>query len=132
MATVSGTRFFIYGRWLTFLTDCTDTFDILLTRDLGKAHIIDFNPYAPRTDPLLFTYDELLDLLKAGMSAADATPRPEFRVIDSRSHPTASRNAPTHQHNMVPIEALAMGHGRTLEEFSQVWQEEVRRSAADD
>ncbi|TCD71477.1 hypothetical protein EIP91_008857 [Steccherinum ochraceum] len=116
----------IKGKWEA--TDGNYTFDLLLTRDLTRAHIIDFNPYAPQTDPLLFTYDELLDVLK---TTGPTPAKPEIRTIDSRAHPAASRNAPTHQHNMVPIEALAMGHGRTIQEFSEVWEEEVRRSTAD-
>jgi len=121
----------IKGKWEA--TDGNYTFDLLLTRDLTRAHIIDFNPYASRTDPLLFTYDELFDLLKAAMSRTSTErSKPEFRIIDSRSHPAATRNAPAHQHNMVPIEALAMGHGRTIQEFSEVWEEEVRRSATDE
>lgn len=118
----------------THLTASVDVFDLLLTRDLTRAHIIDFNPYAPRTDPLLFTYDELLNFLLLQTTADTSTDagdvKPEFRIIDSRAHPAASRNAPTHQHNMVPIEALAMGHGRNIQEFSEVWEEEVRRASA--
>ena len=112
----------------------TDTFDFLLTRDLAKGHIIDFNPYAPRTDSLLFEYDELLDLLTEasyGISSANGF-QPVLKVVDSRSHPAASRNAPIHQHNMVPMEALALSGGRNVEEFAEIWQEQLRRSAVDE
>lgn len=78
-----------------------------------------------RTDPLLFTYDELHALLLA------RPPQPELRVVDSPSHPAATRNAPAHQHNMVPIEALAMSSGRDVLEFTNVWQDEVRNSMAE-
>ncbi|KAG8907289.1 hypothetical protein FRC01_007737, partial [Tulasnella sp. 417] len=78
-------------------------FDILLTRSLESAHIIDFNPYAPRTDALLFTYEELHML-----SSSSPANLPELRVITSRSHPMASRNAPANQHNMIPREALEL------------------------
>lgn len=108
----------------------TDTFDFLLTRDLTKGHIIDFNPYAPRTDSLLFEYDELLDLLTEasyGVSSANGF-QAALKVVDSRSHPAASRNAPIHQHNMVPMEALALSGGRNVEEFAEIWQEQLRRS----
>ncbi|KAH8102611.1 D123-domain-containing protein [Cristinia sonorae] len=119
------------GKWEA--TDGNYTFDLLLTRDLSRGHVIDFNPYAPRTDPLLFTYDDLFELLKSRISSiTDSPPKPEFRVIDSRTHPAASRNAPTHQHNMVPIEALAMGHGRNIQEFSEAWEQEVRRAVVED
>jgi hypothetical protein len=102
-----------------------DTFDFLLTRDLSKGHIIDFNPYSPKTDPLLFTYEELLELLHSASST------PELRVVDSPSHPAAARNAPAHQHNMIPIEALMLSSGRNVEEFADVWREELRRSTAE-
>ena len=77
-----------------------------------------------RTDPLLFTYDELHTRL---LARAD---RPELRVVDSPSHPAATRNAPAHQHNMVPIEALAMSAGRDAQQFADAWQEEIRKSMA--
>jgi len=69
--------------------------DLLLTRSLESAHIIDFNPYAPRTDALLFTYAELyalhLDLTETAAAAPGVRPMPELRVIDPASHP---RSAP--------------------------------------
>ncbi|GLB38477.1 putative D123 [Lyophyllum shimeji] len=122
------------------------TFDFLLTRDLSRGHILDFNPYAPRTDPLLFTYEELAELLEARMpaetSSASTLPNgdqhhaapsllPEFRVIDSRAHPAATSSAPAHQHNMVPFEALSLSSGRDIEEFANIWKEEIRKSAAE-
>lgn len=98
-----------------------DVFDVLLTRDLSRFHILDFNPYAPRTDTLLFTYEDLHLLFLS----TDATP--ELRVIDSKSHPAATRNAPANQHNMVPFEALSLSSGRGVEDFQKVWEQEVRK-----
>ena len=98
-------------------------FDILLTRDLSRAHVVDFNPYAPHTDPLLFTYEELNGILTDGSERL-----PVFKVVDSRAHPGASRNAPVHQHNMVPLEVLALSAGRTVTDFADVLEEEIKRS----
>jgi len=121
----------------------SDTFDFLLTRDLSRGHIIDFNPYAPRTDPLLFTYEELAELLEARIPAETSSTStlpngaqdhaapsllPEFRVIDSRSHPAATSNAPAHQHNMVPFEALSLSSGRDIEEFADTLKNEIQES----
>lgn len=100
---------------------------MLLTRDLARFHIIDFNPYAPRTDSLLFTYEELATLF----AAAASTPAPTLRVIDSPAHPAATRNAPQYQHNMVPLEALTLSEGRNMEEFAAAWMEQVRRGAVE-
>ncbi|THH20543.1 hypothetical protein EW146_g822 [Bondarzewia mesenterica] len=97
-------------------------FDILLTRDLERFHILDFNPYAPRTDALLFTYEELRDL-----AASVPTPLPRLRIIDSRAHPAAVHNAPAHQHNMVPFEALSLSSGRDIGDFREVWEEQIKR-----
>ncbi|KAL4243473.1 Cell division cycle protein 123 [Abortiporus biennis] len=113
----------IKGKWEA--TDGNYVFDILLTVDLTRAHIIDFNPYAPRTDPLLFTYDELQTLALKNLE-------PTLRVIDSRNHPAATRNAPAHQHNMVPLEALALSQGRSLEDFTGSLQEEIMKSTLED
>lgn len=101
-------------------------FDVLMTRDLSRGHILDFNPYAPRTDPLLFTYEELLSVCAQGLST------PELRIIDSPLHPVATRNAPAHQHNMLPIEALALSSGRDINDFSDVWKKEIQLSMNDD
>jgi hypothetical protein len=102
----------------------SDTFDVLLTRDLSRAHIIDFNPYSPCTDPLLFTYEELQSLLTSSHL-------PVLRVIDSRAHPAATRNAPVHQHNMVPLEALSLSAGRGMEDFAEVFKDEISKSMSD-
>ncbi|KAK0202553.1 D123-domain-containing protein [Desarmillaria ectypa] len=99
-------------------------FDFLLTRDLSRGHIIDFSPYAIRTDPLLFSYEELWDVYASGG-------HPVLRVIDSRAHPAANMNAPIHQRNMIPFEAFSMSSGRDIDEFSKVWQEELNKSMQD-
>ena len=107
---------------------------MLLTRDLTRFHIIDFNPYAPRTDSLLFTYEELATLFAAAATATTSSlpaPAPMLRVIDSPAHPAANRNAPHHQHNMVPLEALTLSEGRNMEEFATAWMEQVRRGAVE-
>ena len=98
-----------------------DTFDFLLTRDLSKGHIIDFNPYAAKTDPLLFAYDELENLKEIET--------PELRVIDSKSHPAATQNAPQHQHNMIPFEAVELSVGRDIVDFAQLWKSSVEEAS---
>lgn len=108
-----------------------DTFDVLLTRDLKRCHVVDFNPYAPNTDPLLFTYDELLALLEGSLSGDSSRTLPVFKVIDSPAHPAAAGNAPIHQHNMVPFDALSLSNGRDIEELAEAWKDEIRTSMED-
>ncbi|KAG6891355.1 hypothetical protein C0992_008470 [Termitomyces sp. T32_za158] len=110
-------------------------FDFFLSRDLSRGHLIDFNPYAPYTDPLLFTYEELADLTSECMVLHDSPHSddaglPKFRVIESRTHPAAISNAPAHQHNMVPIEVLSLSSGRDIEEFAELWKKEIHESMA--
>ena len=119
-----------------------DIFDFLLTRDLSRGHILDLNPYAPRTDPLLFTYEELADMTDSRLAGTSGTMAansreggngsclPDFRVIDSRAHPAATSNAPAYQHNMVPFEALSLSSGKDIEEFADLWKDEVQKSLA--
>ncbi|KAF4583625.1 Cell division cycle protein 123 [Pleurotus pulmonarius] len=97
------------------------TVDLLLTRDLSRGHIIDFNPFAPRTDPLLFTYEELLDIHLSHPST------PTFKVIDSRAHPAANSNSPAHQHNMIPFDTLSLSSGRDIDEFAAAWKDQLEK-----
>ncbi|KAG5222552.1 D123-domain-containing protein [Salix suchowensis] len=98
-----------------------DTVDLLLTRDLSRGHIIDFNPFAPRTDPLLFTYEELLHIHLSHPST------PTFKVIDSRAHPAANLNSPAHQHNMIPFDTLTLSSGRDIDEFAAAWKDRLEK-----
>ena len=93
-----------------------DVVDLLLSKDLARAHIVDFNPYITRTDPLLFTYEELAILF----SERSSPTVPALRVINSPAHAMANRNAPEYQHNIVPLEAFALGwDANTLAEIQR-------------
>lgn len=65
------------------------------------------------------------------MTSDSGSSLPVLRVIDSPSHPVAARNAPANQHNMVPLEMLSLSNGRTMEEFMEVFQQEVLKSSSD-
>ncbi|WWD18786.1 hypothetical protein CI109_103241 [Kwoniella shandongensis] len=110
-------------------------FDLYLSPKMTSAKIIDFQPYRPSTDPLLFTYDELLDITETAFeppSDSEVTrPRlPIFKIIESRAHPDANRNAPAYQANMMPLEMIEMGEGRNMAEFKEAWDEAVAAGMA--
>lgn len=109
------------------LTQQPDVIDLLLTRNLQSAHVVDFNPFLPKTDSLLFTYEELQTEFS---SALDNSFIPEFRVIDSRSHPLANVNAPLYQNNMLPLDVLALSHGHTGQGFAERFAEAVQEANA--
>ena len=99
--------------------------------------IIDFAPYRDSTDGLLFTYDELRDILQKSREPADASETaperlPILRVIDSAGHPAVSRPAPTFSTNMMPLEMLQMSEGRTLAELAAAWDEAMNRTGGQD
>ncbi|KAG1898128.1 uncharacterized protein F5891DRAFT_982041 [Suillus fuscotomentosus] len=106
--------------------DCDYVFDVLMTRDLSRGHVLDLNPYAPQTDSLLFTYEELLSVFTQRSST------PGLRIIDSFLHAVVSRNAPAYQHNVLPMEALALSSGQDIEDFSDLWKNEIQQSMHDD
>jgi hypothetical protein len=64
------------------------------------------------------------------LSSPDGTAL-ELRVIDSRAHPAATSNAPAHQHNMIPFEALSLSSGRDIEDFAEAWKEGIVQSLED-
>ncbi|KAF8512097.1 D123-domain-containing protein [Hysterangium stoloniferum] len=110
-------------------------FDIYLTRDLSSGHILDFNPYHQKTDSLLFTYDELYQLLEsATVCMASATseslvnPPAIFRIIDSHSHPNATGSVPSNQHNSVPFDALQVSTGNDIATFARLWEERLKQN----
>lgn len=103
---------------------CLDVLDLLLTRDLSRAHVVDFNPYAPRTDPLLFDWSELAELhtravgsdidlgvqslslddnLPAGEHSLTGVALPLLRIVTSPNQ----ANRPMYSHNMIPADALS-------------------------
>lgn len=43
-------------------------FDAYLTRDLGRVFLVDINPFLPRTDPLLFAWEEIEEIAQAPSS----------------------------------------------------------------
>ena len=106
-----------------------DIFDVHLTSSFSSATLIDIQPYRPSTDPLLFTYPELLSIITTSTTSTDPDrPRlPILRVVDSAAHPQASRATPAYGTNMMPVEMVEMSQGRTVEGFREVWEESVRR-----
>jgi len=111
-----------------------DIFDLYLTPKFDDALIIDINPYRPSTDTLLFTYPELHQIfldsrtaITSAMETHDQPRLPILRVIDSPSHPDASRSAPAYGGNMMPLEIIEMSQGRSLDEFREAWQDVLAR-----
>lgn len=50
---------FIY-RESSFCFSFIDVFDVYIQRKNNKAYLVDFNPFSPTTDALLYHWDELM------------------------------------------------------------------------
>ncbi|KAL5635767.1 hypothetical protein ACGC1H_004543 [Rhizoctonia solani] len=129
--------------------------DLLLTRDLSRAHIVDFNPYAPRTDPLLFEWAELAELharaeqieIESGINSLHLGENPHTDPTDNQAvselpllrivtSPNQSAR-PLYSHNMIPADALGDSAMRFAAEMAvemaqrerEAQEAEVRRGA---
>lgn len=132
--------------WTTELANAftLDIFDIVLNDTNTSCRLIDFNPYYPSSDPLLFTYEELHQILLQARLPPPSTNAPTtsvspslplgrlplIRVIDSQSHPEANRGMPAFGTNMLPVEMIEMSQGRGVGEFKAAWDEVVRDGLA--
>lgn len=99
-----------------------DTFDVYLTRDESKVFLIDFNPYATRTDSLLFSWDEVHSL-----NTVDD--RPVLRVV--RSQAQASQTMPSYSHNRYPKDVVGLSDGSSIAEFAQKWRDALNEAVAE-
>lgn len=92
-------------------------FDVYIPRPYNRVWLIDINPYAPRTDTLLFSWDELL--------AIDHTD-PEFEYdVRLQDKENSSRNfgGAEHSENHVPkdvVDASLSGEG--IAQLARQWQ----------
>ncbi|WFD19300.1 hypothetical protein MCAP1_001525 [Malassezia caprae] len=78
--------------------------DVYLTRHLDRAFVMDLNPWLPRTDTLLWTFDEL--------HAAPALEPVPLRVLTSAAQ--ATQALPTYSAHMVPADVVAMSQGQMV------------------
>lgn len=97
-------------------------FDVYLTRKKDRLFIMDFNPYATRTDTHLFSWTEL-DMLRRTNAET------QIRVIKSNAEVVALGGAmPGFSSNRYPHEAVMMSNGADVGEFSRKWNEAVQES----
>ncbi|GAA6050299.1 hypothetical protein JCM3770_002951 [Rhodotorula araucariae] len=97
--------------------------DVYLTRDASRVFLVDLNPYAQRTDPLLFTYSALHALALA------PPPVPELRLIASAADGASSM--PRYSHNRYPKDVVEMSEGQSVAEFAREWMGRVAEAAAE-
>jgi hypothetical protein len=106
------------------------TFDAYLTRGMEKVFLVDVGPYLPRTDALLWSWDEVeakAEQLHESSGTSDELP--ELRILTDRTQ--ANQAAPTHAHNMVPRDLLERSEGKGIADFAREWEESLKAAAVD-
>jgi D123 len=90
-------------------------FDIYIPRTKLRAHLIDINPFAPRTDPGLFQWPEILN-----MSFQEEV---EVRLVDEGDRRIEGMEFTAQR---VPMEVVEASQGKTVAEFAAEWEKLVR------
>ncbi|KAL1935907.1 hypothetical protein VTP01DRAFT_41 [Rhizomucor pusillus] len=85
-------------------------FDVYVDRDRCKVWLMDFNPFSPATDALLYTWEELRQF--GDDSEA------EIRIVETQT----ANSAPRFATNMVPKDVVDLSDGRTVAEFAEEFQ----------
>ena len=101
-----------------------DTFDVYINRGNTKAFLLDFNPYAPQTDSLHFSWEELYAL-----SIGPPESLPQIRLITSPSQ--ASQCMPAFSHNRYPADVVNLSDGASIAEFAKEWQNVLEKGVKD-
>jgi hypothetical protein len=118
--------------------DANFTFDVYIPPPHDRVWVVDFNPWAQRTDPLLFSWLELLTLpepeqppsVTADDDDDDVTElwTPEFRLVrrdDPEAYGFATPQYSAHKLPRDVVDARRGGEGN-LREFAQQWEEAQR------
>ncbi|KAI8814306.1 D123-domain-containing protein [Cladochytrium replicatum] len=90
-------------------------FDVLLSQSYRKVTLIDFNPFSPTTDSLLFSWEELLTRTNLGI-----------RIVESQA--AASMTMP-YISNRLPKDAIDLSNGQSIDDFATRWREVMRNAA---
>lgn len=101
--------------------------DVYLTRNLDSSFVIDLNPFLPRTDPLLWAFEELEECAEA--MREDPTRTVPLRILTSPAQ--ASQSQPTYSSNMIPADVVEIGSGQNIAEFAKDWQQQLASAVHD-
>lgn len=125
----------IHTFWKTVVEGATEfplrdyVLDVYVTKDLGRVWIIDFNAWLPRTDPLLYTFDELEQL------HLDPPAQAELRVLEDKRLSSAGGTGATYSSNMVPTDLVQFAksssagtnssHPQSVDQIVASWNAQV-------
>ena len=93
--------------------------DVYLPRPFDKTWFVDINPFSRATDPLLFTWNELLSLSRD--TSRDCS-NYEFRLLhENNIHRNAAKD---HSENQVPLDVIgAANDTEAMVELARAWNQ---------
>jgi hypothetical protein len=96
-------------------------FDMYIPRTRIRGHLIDMNPFAPRTDPGLFEWQEILKM----------TGEPEVivRFVKEEERGIGGMEFSAQR---VPRDVVDASQGKGVVEFAVKWEEMLRKDVQDD
>lgn len=104
---------FFYGILLPKFDSNSFVFDVYVPKPFNKVYLVDVNPFARKTDSLLFTWNELAQMQPCGDN-------PVFRKVNERNSGRFSTKA--HSQNQVPRDVVdASMDSAALIELAQQW-----------
>ena len=138
-------RAFLNDHLLPNFPDKSFVFDVYMPPPHDRVWLIDINPWAPRTDTLLFSWLELLqmaDTTENGEPTADATEsddeefvyEPEFRLVE-RDDPEAYQfSATKYSAHKLPKEVVdaSMAADGGMKELMEEWKRALDRQVQED
>ncbi|KAG9288346.1 hypothetical protein G9A89_021377 [Geosiphon pyriformis] len=89
-------------------------FDVYVTRNRERVWLIDFNPFGPMTDSLLYSWDEILS----------ANLRLDLRLIETQAE-ASQAHSPPFAVNRYPREMIDFSQGHNVAEFAERFQREL-------
>ncbi|KAI7907667.1 D123-domain-containing protein [Cokeromyces recurvatus] len=97
-------------------------FDVYIQRNRNKVYLVDFNPFSPSTDAILYDWNELI-------SFDLDTIEPEIRLVESQQEANIlSCNAPKFATNMIPKDVIDLSSGKSIAEFAEEFERAMRHA----
>lgn len=123
-------------------------FDVYIPAPHDRVWLIDINPFAPRTDPVLFSWTEILDIEPTQPESSDDEPDaedsesdveeeiwiPEFRLVkknDPEAYNFTSQKYSAHKMPKDVVDASRSGPGG-MSEFLGTWKEMLEKNIKED
>lgn len=109
-------------------------FDVYIPPPHDKVWLIDINPWAPRTDPLLFSWLELLQMPERSLvEEEDSVSDPEFRLVQ-RDDPEAYQfNSTKYSAHKLPKDVVDAGMTPSgMKDMMEEWRRIMDKEVIDD